>query len=948
MLLKRASARIDRLFETIGDLEQSIGRERLAALRSRVAASDPILLDPERFCYLRVRAISGGETWGPNDNGDYFPAAELAARHHTFVYCPVYLDHRNWDARDAVGIVVASTYHPGPEPGDWVEVIQAIDKRVASKTIMHHLPGSPDLITAIRDGKITDTSMGCFVEYSFCSICGNRATEEWEYCPHIAHSKGMRVQTASGPVVAYEENHGPFFFEDSIICTTIVMGGGGADRDAKYLSEVIASTTTADWRRLLVDRRALLHRATGKEIVMTTPKGVTAGTIGVEGQVSFEPTNPDYPAKTPDGETYDQSKKNSAPGGGPHNAPELNMTSCTEPADYPHTAGRTAAADPASKIGEEPPKVTDAREEIAGEKKSASEEHAEQKKEDAEDGGKKEEDRGDQEPKESIGQRIANAIAGLIPGWRAKVREGEGLRAMHDLLGDLHADHRAISLHARSRHSLLQRQTAQAEMAKVENQIRRALAITARAVTDPAYGKWLDKKVGAMGGNPQELVDREGYEQGDPDSATHSQLGGSSDPAGTPASQRPENVALTDRGDYGQTSPARLARLAGSGWVRTNNGYINPAARVAVSARKMEAIVDRLLAEMSGGRSYDAAEASVLAPTTGGASRAGRPDTRAAEGLKPSRARVGTLYADEQGNEYDLPRGNGGIDTIIEIVRQVPGADWATGDDEQIQVTDASGKVIRTLKKFDTLASRARHTSGRGRAEGLCNNALNNIQRAMDDLRAAVSSGEFYHADNETDASQLLTKDLPAAESILEEIVMSESLARDDTLASRTPRTAGRARVGALYTDEHGKEYEIPYGEGTDNWGGMATMYSILGEVPGSDWADVTEELIRVLDKHGKVIRTLKKFDTLASRTPRTAGRARVGTLYTDEQGNEYDLPRGNGGIDTIVEIVRQVPGADWATGNDEQIQVTDASGKVIRTLKKFDTLASRKTIRTV
>jgi hypothetical protein len=80
----------------------------------------------------------------------------------------------------------------------------------------------PKLAKAILDGHVDRTSMGCDVERSVCSACGNEARTPAEYCNHIPHLKGKRIfrTTAAGKKVGElvrETCFGLRFFENSVL-----------------------------------------------------------------------------------------------------------------------------------------------------------------------------------------------------------------------------------------------------------------------------------------------------------------------------------------------------------------------------------------------------------------------------------------------------------------------------------------------------------------------------------------------------------------------------------------------------------------------------------------------------------------------------------------------------------------------------------------------------------
>ena len=67
----------------------------------------------------------------------------------------------------------------------------------------------------------------CRVAYSICSICGNVAHTEKEYCTHVKTAKGGEINGQS----VYEDNRGVEFIEESWVTT-------GADIKAKFLEKI--------------------------------------------------------------------------------------------------------------------------------------------------------------------------------------------------------------------------------------------------------------------------------------------------------------------------------------------------------------------------------------------------------------------------------------------------------------------------------------------------------------------------------------------------------------------------------------------------------------------------------------------------------------------------------------------------------------------------------------
>ncbi len=176
--------------------------------------------DPD-FLYMRVRAVSAGEYWGPNKNADFFPEEELKKSYKTFLQAHTFKNHENKDIAKAIGDVIEATWN---DKMKYVELLIRIDRKVA-----------PTIVRGFEKGFMTDVSMGCKIKYSVCSICGNKAKTRKEYCNHIKYerhkiySDGRRV---------YEINIGPKFHDISTVLN-------GADKTAKTLGILIAGDKVA-------------------------------------------------------------------------------------------------------------------------------------------------------------------------------------------------------------------------------------------------------------------------------------------------------------------------------------------------------------------------------------------------------------------------------------------------------------------------------------------------------------------------------------------------------------------------------------------------------------------------------------------------------------------------------------------------------------------------------
>jgi len=240
------------LNELINDLEE----RGFSSFRRRLASIEPIKLEPERYLYMRNLSVTAEEWHGPNENGDGFPYEELEHNHMSFIGSRSPVDHQD---DIIVGMVLDSVLLP-PQfdekkkfvNGGFVENILAIDRKMVANSRF------PKLIDWIEEEKVTDTSMGAHVGFTRCSICGNIATDESEYCEHVMPSNGFKgtiIKTSSGEEkLCYESCRDVTFFEDSIIIPLHLgglAGGEGADTNAKFLEKVATYPIT----NYIIDRK---------------------------------------------------------------------------------------------------------------------------------------------------------------------------------------------------------------------------------------------------------------------------------------------------------------------------------------------------------------------------------------------------------------------------------------------------------------------------------------------------------------------------------------------------------------------------------------------------------------------------------------------------------------------------------------------------------------------
>lgn len=166
----------------------------------------------EGYLYVRSRAISSR----CNDNFDMFPAEEIEKSYLTFIGKPVFVNHHNEDHRRARGVIIDAALHkdrnPDGSPDTWAEVLMEVDAM-----------RFPRLAKAILAGEVDRTSMGCDVQLSKCSVCGNEATSPLQYCAHIPGKKGKKIYKLDPYTgqkkaqLVFEICSGLSFFENSLL-----------------------------------------------------------------------------------------------------------------------------------------------------------------------------------------------------------------------------------------------------------------------------------------------------------------------------------------------------------------------------------------------------------------------------------------------------------------------------------------------------------------------------------------------------------------------------------------------------------------------------------------------------------------------------------------------------------------------------------------------------------
>ncbi len=119
-----------------------------------------------------------------NNNQDAWERKLLLACFKTFVGGENYVEHIQIPEYSKGKIIDAAARDIGDSI--YVDILVATDRR--------HRP----LISAITSQQLSTLSMGCQVEFTICSKCGNVAYDETQLCPHIRYMKGNTYVDALG------------------------------------------------------------------------------------------------------------------------------------------------------------------------------------------------------------------------------------------------------------------------------------------------------------------------------------------------------------------------------------------------------------------------------------------------------------------------------------------------------------------------------------------------------------------------------------------------------------------------------------------------------------------------------------------------------------------------------------------------------------------------------
>ena len=186
---------------------------------------DGLAPDP-RFAYAHIIAMSDGEKYGSNLNGDVFSTQELTGtqspeeaaknpganagvqlpRFKTFEDAKFFRHHANGPTDPAYGDVLCSDWN---DPMKRVELIVRIAKEDVPELGMK---GAPDVVLKLDQRGFITVSMGCRIQHEECSYCGRTNQFVRDRCPHLAN---MMNQIMPDGQQVRANNYGMRFFDIS-------------------------------------------------------------------------------------------------------------------------------------------------------------------------------------------------------------------------------------------------------------------------------------------------------------------------------------------------------------------------------------------------------------------------------------------------------------------------------------------------------------------------------------------------------------------------------------------------------------------------------------------------------------------------------------------------------------------------------------------------------------
>jgi hypothetical protein len=183
--------------------------------------------DPSDYLLIPARAVSSDR---PNENLDGWDYEELVRFdpkigmrvYRTFEAKPHYVNHKSDNPLISRGVLIDASLNEDNPADDNVRetVFNATGKEVDQDVFVECLIAmdttkDPELARAYKNGSVDKFSMGCDVEYTSCSACGNVARSVGQFCSHIRNKMSRKaIRMPNGSLHTPYEKCGQTIFQE--------------------------------------------------------------------------------------------------------------------------------------------------------------------------------------------------------------------------------------------------------------------------------------------------------------------------------------------------------------------------------------------------------------------------------------------------------------------------------------------------------------------------------------------------------------------------------------------------------------------------------------------------------------------------------------------------------------------------------------------------------------
>ncbi len=187
--------------------------KKLASELSKITKYDP------DYRFIRVRAIGNLEVDGDNANCDAFPYSEFIDErdgygYKSFIGKNAFREHQSDDINNSIGYLpeaylnafdlrqYAERNWSALDSKERIDILNFDNQKDGSIEVLMAIDASREPVIArkIDKGEPLGVSMGTNITHSTCSVCGNTAYFEPEYCNHIAYGKGATIAVQANQI----------------------------------------------------------------------------------------------------------------------------------------------------------------------------------------------------------------------------------------------------------------------------------------------------------------------------------------------------------------------------------------------------------------------------------------------------------------------------------------------------------------------------------------------------------------------------------------------------------------------------------------------------------------------------------------------------------------------------------------------------------------------------